>query len=444
MELRDYQKRALQFLEQNDCFGLFLDMRLGKTLPVIRRAQSFAGRVLVVSDNSALLTWERQLRGEGQMFVNLQGSRQVRINMLQNLKGVKWVLLNKEAHRAIPEIARLTWDCVVLDESPFIKNPRSAVTKFYLRNFRAVPHRYILTGTPNPESDFDFVCQMLFLRGEFMGCKDFWTWRIRYCRPVVFSWELRSEHRERFANEIKTYSYSLTRKDAGVLVGKRVKRVKFCELSPTATRTYCNIETNFELEAKGKTISTVWKMVQFLWLRQLASGIVPESSTFCKHKASLCCDLLQNELSKEPVIVWFAFRRSLRVMQLMLKRHGIRCGVMHGGVVVDKRREVLKRFDEGKLNVLLIQHRIARVGVDLGRSSAAVYYDLPLSLEDFQQTRDRIVVVGKETPLLYVYLTTSGTIDEYALGVLEDKGIRSQAMFRTEVLRRVLHAKEGK
>ena len=161
--LRLYQRVMLQYCLSVQNPALFVQMRLGKTLVTIRSIRIRQGRkILIVAPYSALYSWSIELELEQeQNTIELYGSRNERLQVLDDQYATgKWFLLNKEGHRILPEIADFSFDIVVIDESTFIKAPYSTrkgsqVTRFYCQNFRDAMHRYILTGTPAPESELD-------------------------------------------------------------------------------------------------------------------------------------------------------------------------------------------------------------------------------------------------------------------------------------------------
>jgi len=444
--MRSYQIKAAKRLLKDKQFALFFEMRLGKTLPVIRALRNIEGNKLVVAENSALFSWEKELEREGQKYVRLTGTKTQRLSALN--VAARWFLLNKEGHRAIGEqLLSRKWSAVVLDEATFIKNPRACVTRFFLRGFKNVPFRIILTGTPNAESDLDVVCQMLFLRGSFMGCDNFWKWRAKYCGQYGFKWIVRRDVYPRFKQAVHAFSFSLSRKDAGVKISKPVKEVRMCEMNSAALRLYAEIEKDYEftLQRNGEVYSTQWATGKNLWLRQVCSGLIPtridengveHTSRFAfEHKSKELLSLLKGELSGQPVVVWFGFIASLKHAHALLSRDGIRAACIYGDITTEERRKLFNTF--GKVyDVLLIQHRCGRVGVDLSISDTAIYYDVPYSLEDYKQSRERIMMPGKTRPVLYVYLTVPDSLDARMVEGLSVKGFKSQRLFNYAVLRR--------
>jgi hypothetical protein len=143
MDLMKHQREALERFSRSDELALFFDMRLGKTLTTYHwvKARRFRD-VLVIAPLSAHEGWHDL-----------------------GFDPVTYQKLVKD-----PSIYKMRWDCVVLDESTMIKNPRSKAAKVAQRHLARARGRAILTGIPTPEKLMDAYMQMAFLRGgTFMG-----------------------------------------------------------------------------------------------------------------------------------------------------------------------------------------------------------------------------------------------------------------------------------
>jgi len=88
---------------------------------------------------------EDELTAEGWNWENICPlSKTKRVDALNRFES-EWTLANKEAWLSIgSQVAEKPWDAVVADESHFLKNPRAKVTKYFLKSFGMVPHRWVL------------------------------------------------------------------------------------------------------------------------------------------------------------------------------------------------------------------------------------------------------------------------------------------------------------
>jgi SNF2 family DNA or RNA helicase len=403
--------------------AMFVEMRLGKCLVTIRRCKLYKPldpirglRVLIVAPNSALGSWETELALENEKNVfTLSGSHADRLANLNyamessfHLGEPTWVLMNKEGFLVIPEIANKTWDAVVVDESTFIKNPKAKVTQFFLRNFRKVAHRWILTGTPNPESDLELWPQFAFLDGEAFGYRNFWDWRAKEFQQTStgFDWRPKLETRKRIERDVSVRAHVLRRRDAGVEPTKE----HICRelvLPPEVRRIYDHIESDYE-SVSGQT--THWNVVKYDWVRQLCGGF-HEGQLIWDGKIQEVLSLLTGELKGEQVVIWFHYNAELHAVENALHDARIPCTKMTGATSRESREDRRKRWASGEFHVILVQQAVAQTGMDLSKADTAIYYSESPSLLASKQTEDRILSLAKNTSLLYLYLTVKDSVD---------------------------------
>ena len=399
--------------------ALFIEMRLGKTLIPIRRSKMYTPRdpllglrCLVVAPNSALSSWVDELEEEGETFILPDGSSLERLVTIAGSKA-KWVLLNKEAFLSIPEIAEVNWDVIVLDESIFIKNPKAKVTKFFLKNFRDVPHRWILTGRPNPSSDLDFFTQLVFLDGEAFGCTNFWRFKTKYFRKEVYSFDWVPYPRTAgiIRREVARRALVIRRKDVSMDVPKVFEKRKLV-LPPALRRAYKLLEKDYVLEYEGKEVSkTVYAPVALQQLRQLCGGSINKEFKW-EGKIDEILSLLEGELAGEKVVVWFNYNHEINRVYEALTDCGFNCTIINGKVKVKERLLRQKLFNKGNLQVALVQIAVAKSGVNFSGADTAIYYSPVYGTDPWIQSQDRILAVEKKGPLLLISLLVENTVDE--------------------------------
>jgi SNF2 family DNA or RNA helicase len=424
-----------------------MEMRLGKTLVAIRRCllykptnPSIGLRILVVAPSSALPDWETELRTERQKdVVYLQGSRENRLDLLTEEH--RWNLINKEGWMVVPEIADVEWDAVIIDESTVIKNVRSQITKFYLNNFQDVPHRWALSGLPNPESDLEFWAQMAWLDGGWaFGSGNFYAFRNTWFDKERwgYGWIPKKGVLQDMHDEVGQRAFVMTRQEAGLDVPKVYER-RYLELPSKLRRAYTTAEKEFLLEYKDRVKdSTFNRIVTYTWCRQMCSGFIGKRRVWSGKEKELL-DLLQGNLSRQAVVVWFAYNRELSRAMRALHKAGIKADAMVGTISKKRRKNTQRAFQRGRFRVLCAQIKCADRGVNLSRASAAIYYSNSPSCEQRVQTEDRILKAGEDDPLLYIDLVVQGTVDEDLSLSLRGKKERSQRALNRALMARFRH-----
>lgn len=539
--------------------ALLVEMRLGKSLVVIRRIAIDRGRrILVVAPNSALDSWEDELAAERQTYVRVTGDRSQRLAKLRS--PFRWYLLNREAWRTLPEIAgrdlcatcggqgrrrstlgldvvdkryapydvditrsgkwgnpfrigvdgdRATviqmyraylltkpnlledlhelankrlgcvcaprpchgdvlrelvrrnvksswcrscdgrgygpvvrksgWEHVVVDES-FLRNPQAKITQFYLSSFRDVQHRWLLTGLANPESRLDYWSQFAWLDGHFLGFSSYWAYRAKCFVPgsYGYGWTPTPDAAQAIDREVGRRAYVLTRKAAGCESTKVYER-RTLELPSKLRSVYDHTEAEFvRILSSGEEQETNFATTRWVWLRQLCGGIC-DGRIVWKDPYIELVDLLSGELRNEQVVVWFAFVKEIETAQAFLtkSRPTKSCRFLHGKVKQDTRRSIQRSFRDGATRILLIQEDLGKTGINLGKADTAIYFSNSPSFDARSQSEDRILLIDKPGPLLYIDMIVKDTVSEDIRSVLTMKRWKSSASIRRAVLERM-------
>lgn len=439
-QLRPYQEEAVAYAARVNNPALYLDMRLGKTLTLIRavQARNDIRTVLVIAPLSVLEVWKDELDAEGFDATLLRPGTRFRNGgssgfLLPAVAGARsplcWFVTNYEYVLANKDLARAPWDAVVLDESTRIRNPRTKTTKLVLRNFRQAKMRAVLSGYPAPQSPLDYVTQLIFLNGKCLGYDSYWKFRQYYCYLAGFDWLLTPRGRERLAKEVSAKCFTLSRKDAE-LDNQKIYERRYVDMSPEQARQHRKALEDWETDYE----QTAWSVVVSGWLARIAGGFAPDGSqltTDAKLRELEC--VLRGDLAGDQVVCLCRYRAELRAIWSLLKDLAIPAVWVEGGVPRPERVRRLAKFRDGKARVMVAQVQTVRFGLDFSNADAMVFYSNTFSIEDRKQTEERLTRVGKRSPNLYIDLVTRGSIDEDLVEALRDKSL-SEAAFRKRVM----------
>ncbi len=399
-------------------YAWFVQMRLGKTLAFIRRFWR-KKNILMIAPKTALIPWEQELKTEGKKYKVLLGPMDDR---RRRLVGKGYRLINPEGVKALAnELDAIPWDVVGVDESVFLKEPRSQITKTMLKLFRDVPRRMIMTGLQNPEGPENYVCPMIWLVGEFMGCTNFWQFRIRFMRPAGFGWVLKKGVWQKMKKEIRKNAMFLTRKDVKMDV-KEVVETRYVEMSPPQRKAYKELKKSFAFSLDpGHKEETKWAPVRYLGLSRLASGIY-KGRIINEAKLKELVKLLRTELRKDQVVIWVKHTDQGKAVLRALRRAEIKSERIYGGTRHSDRKRRIRRFRRGALRALVLQFKVGKYALDLSCASTNIYFTLPESLDDYEQTKNRVVDLSRKL-VLNLHICTRGTVDEERSEALCDKKI---------------------
>lgn len=425
--LLQHQRNALDWASTRLRVALFMEMRLGKTRVAIHWAEQHKGPKLVVCPLSVLPVWESELAICGLEGVSARGFR----GIFPQERGLGWFLINYELLRRNPELLSMGWQCIILDESPVIKNPRAKITKI-LSSDRVmhIPCRAILTGLPAPEGPQDYFTQFRFLLDRFMGCDTFWKWKYRHTRTREYSnFEMYQSSFDELREEVKANSYRLTRKQAGI-GGKKIYSKRFVDLPPKLEKVYRIAKREYTFDDQEYNLTMV---VRHLLHRMAGGALAPVQSY---HKVQEIYALLRGELREQQVVIWCAFLSEIKMLKESLARLGTTVAVIRGATPKGLRELRRKQFQRGRLQILICQTRCARYGLDMSSASAAIYFSNLWGWDDRRQSEDRVIHPLKKEPSLIIDIVARGTIDEDIIKALQTKKVTSGSVFR-DIARKV-------
>ena len=417
----------LSYMYQVQHAALFVDPRIGKTLPVCMRIKQFwppIGFCLIAGPYSCLYGWETTLRSIGEEdVVYLIGKRAKRLERLQNR--TRWCLINKEGWDYLREIADVKWDAVVVDESTFLKNPRSKVSSFFVREFRDARFRAVLSGTPAPESELEYYQQLRFLDRTLIHEDNYYRWRDRHFVQSARSrrWYIQSAYREALGHVLARSCLFIKRSD--LRSNEKVYLVRKVPMPPKLRERYRTVEEEFVLEVPelGEEKRTIWPMQRYIWLRNLCAGVV-DGKLLWDRKIRDLIEYLDTELHGQKAVVWCSFIQEIRVITRLL---GSRSAPIYSGVSPAQRESIRRDFQQDKLQWIVAQPETFRHGTDLSAADSAHYFSTPTGLETRQQTEDRLINLDLERVALYVDWVVEDSVEESILESLRRKE-RSNAM----------------
>ena len=406
--LRPYQVQGVNYLIEHPKGALFWEMRLGKSLTCIRfvKVKRAIQRVLVVAPYSAFDGWRSDLTDEKQVFTELT----IHNNSIDTK--AKWFLTNKENHLSM-EIPKF-FDLIILDESTFIKNPKSEVSKFYTKNFQNVKYKIILSGTPAPEDEMDYFQQLYFLNPDILGYKDYWHFRHEACSQSGYDYVLKPETKILLTKKLAENCSYLKRKEVS-LGGEKIYEKIICVMDKETQVAYNTLEKDFMVETPTINIKTMFAGAKFSYLRQLCGGFA-NGNLVSGHKTKTLFKLLDNELKGQSVVIWAQFLTEIEHLSTLL-----RAPFICGDVSQDQRSSIRNQFQAGQIRYLVAQPECWKYGTNLSNADAMVYYSAPTSALTRQQSEDRTLDIQKNNSCLIIDLVTQNTVDEDILVSLHKK-----------------------
>jgi hypothetical protein len=449
------QVKLCRWAKRRRAIPVWMSMRLGKTLAAKRWAQTRPGarHTLVVAPLAALPGWRRELLADGEpehSIADLSTSRSGdRLEAVERAadEGARWFLVNPRKltvtgqrtrggkPKAVPSrLSLVPWDAVLFDESTTIRSPRAQVTRVAIDWLSRATYCACLSGLPNPESSQDFVTQMLFLFGEFMGHRSFWTWRQEFMRASdCGGWEVEWKARGAIRAEVRRLSFVMSKSEAGI--GSRLMReTRYVSLPARVAREIRSAQRDMEI---GDQLTNC-VLESMTWQAQLAGGRFPhDPALHHDRKLRELVYLATGELSQEPLVVAARFTAELVAARDALERAGVSTVLVHGGARGD-----LGLFRSGEARALVCQPKVLQMGVDLSTSSTMICLSRWWDHEVNAQFEERTEHPSKKEPRLVVDIVAQDTIDEDVVEALSDKESEARS-FTREFLGKIRERAKG-
>lgn len=417
--LYSYQKDVVNKALNKDGYGIFSDTGTGKCNMSLEIAKHI-GKTLVICPLSVIETaWIDDCHKfyPDLTIVNCHGnSKKERIDKLNQDADI--YVMNYESFKILKnQIREKKFDCMIVDESSVMKNMTSQITNDILSMIDVIPRRYVLSGTPNPNSNLELFPQMKFALPDLFG-NSYYGWQATYFHQDMANphyWYQTDEDKEKLFSRLSEGCIFLKKEDC-VDLPPKVFEVRQYNLTKEQKKYYDNmlqdIRDNINEWSKFEFTAKLMK------LREITSGFVinkDESvSEFETAKDNILSDTLDEIGEDKQVIIWCQFQHEIN-----------RLAEEYNGVAltskIKDRDNIIRQFKEGKIKRLFTHPKLLGKGLTFTNCTYNIYYSLSFSYEEFRQSQDRIHRIGQENKCTYIILQGKDTIDNRIYNCLQRK-----------------------
>jgi SNF2 family DNA or RNA helicase len=426
--LHPYQKRVVEKAMTASCLGLLMDMGLGKTVTALTIISKLKGKTLIIGPKAVVKNvWQQEAakwKHTSQLnFALMVGTPAERLKALQsksdvyliNVENVPWLFEQKN----LPN-----WTTLVVDESSRFKNPSSKRWKSLKSVLKSFTNRLILTGTPTPKSYLDLWCQVGILDlGQRLG-KSMTSYKEKFFVPdskdrrtgIVWSWKLREGAKKEIDALLADICISL-RKEDYLTMPERQDITHAIAWDKRGKEVYNTMRKDAVAEVDGDTLTAVSAGVLTGKLLQITSGEIYNEDGGITEVHTEKMDYMVDMVDEDtPTIVFYNFKHSLTRLKAAFPK----------AVVMDPNDPtMIKRWNDGKINMLLCHPKSAGIGLNLqcnvSDTAQVVWFDLPWSSEDYLQANARLFRQGQTKPVVIHHLCMEKSIDNQVMDVLQLK-----------------------
>ncbi|MFD5709211.1 DEAD/DEAH box helicase [Streptomyces pharetrae] len=434
-ELRDYQRRGLNWLARTTSLGLGCcladDMGLGKTITLIslhlhrQTDPAAAGPTLVVCPTSLMGNWQREIEkfAPGTPVRRFHGARRD----LDDLADGEFVLTTYGTMRLdTRRLAQVPWGLVVADEAQHVKNPYSATARA-LRTIGARA-RVALTGTPVENNLSELWAILDWTTPGLLGRLG--TFRARYAQAVESGRDPAAA--ERLSRLVRPFLLRRRKSDPGIApeLPPKTETDRAVSLTPEQTGLYeavvretlAEIAGADDMARRGLIVKLLTSLKQICnhpaqYLKEERPRIAGRSG-----KLELLDELLDTILAEEAgVLVFTQYVAMARLIERHLSARGVPSQFLHGGTPVPEREAMVRRFQDGEVPVFLLSLKAAGTGLNLTRAEHVVHYDRWWNPAVEAQATDRAYRIGQTRPVQVHRLIAEGTIEDRIADMLSRK-----------------------
>lgn len=444
IQLRDYQRRAINFALQNKATYMMVDVGLGKTAIALKVAQKLKVEYKIPTMvwaplRVAYMTWPDEIKKwtPDLKYVVMHGDLKNATLKLKrdiyiiNYEGLPWFY--EQARQGKFPLRKFF---MIWDESSMLKDHRTKRWKTFANKMYPIysQYRMHLSATPATEG-LQFLWAQYFLldNGRRLG-QNYYSFFGKYFDQNQYSYEVKPKPfaEKQIYRRIQDLTFRLDAKDYKLFKDPVYVQSKV-QLPLNLRKQYEELEKDFVLEFKEEDIlveadtsaNLSSKLQQFIQGALYYAGNKGDRRVKSIHtvKAEALRELVETAQG-DPILCPIQFRFEYDQLCKVFKKQ---IPIIAGQTNAAQSVAYARMWNEGKLPLLLCHPRSLRYGLNLQEvGHLIVWYGLPWSLEDYIQLNGRLARSGQKRVVTINHLVMSRTLDEVIMSVLQNKDATQQ------------------
>lgn len=436
LTLRDYQKEDIEFLSNRNTAGCFNEQRTGKTPVAIHTMlQKGVTRTLVLCPSSAVYPWaDEWTRWSKQPAISVVGTPAKQRRLIEawetgalicSYDSVKSTLRHEGT---LPLILSKNPQGIICDEAHRFKTTNTAIAKAVFTTI-SIPHRLALTGTPAPGKPEEIYSILYWLDPKrwpsyWSFIKEyFYTYKAKGAQGHTYLQVLgfkrgKDLELQRYLNQISTQ-----RKRAEVMpwLPEKDRQDIRLPLTDKQTKYLKELENYFETSDNTNSVTTMGILDRLIRYRQICLspqlvGLSGESP-----KVDWILSYLK-DYPDTPTILFTKFTSFIKLLKPLLEKNKIMFGEIIGETPIAQRAKAVSDFQNGKINLLLLNIDAGKEALTLDRGECIIFTDQYPPAADIQQAEDRFIATTQERankPHRIIRLMMKDSYDEQIYKLVE-------------------------
>lgn len=432
-----HQVETAEFLLKNSRGYVFNDMGTGKTMSALWAADwlienGYVKQVLIVAPLSTLQSvWLNELKSTFKHRSSIIAHGKNAEHKIKAIRsGANFIIINHDGVKSYKaELEAVGFRLVIIDELTAFKNHKSERWKAAKVICDKAYGVWGMTAEPTPNSPVEAFGQARLVNDKNPHLPKY----ITKFRDMV---------------EYKVSMFvSLPKDDADKTVFKvmqpaiRFERDKCvdipdCQLidlevpmTAQQTKAYEEMRKEMVVEYEKGDITSSNAAVKLVKLLQISCGWIKTDDGEIyelnpETKLEAAYDIFLNA-HKNKLVIASAFRASIYGITKFFRDKGVKAECIHGSVKQEDRAKYIDDFQNGDLQVLVLQPQAASHGITLTAASTLLWYNLIPSGETYNQMNGRISRIG-QTHKQTIYHLISSKAEAHIRKILAGKGIMSK------------------
>ena len=411
-----HQKETSDFLSRRRKAFCFNEQGTGKTASVIWSADYLMKlgkikRVLVICPLSIMKSaWQQDMF----KFAMHRSCSVAHGDSKQRKKiiaaGSEFVVINFDGLAVVKdEIIKGGFDLIVVDEANAYKNPMTNRWKVLRDVAASAKGLWMLTGTPAAQSPLDAYGLAKLVNPDNTP-KYYGQFRDQVMYKVTqFKWVAKPGSQDTVHQVLQPAIRFERNQCLDLPPVTHVERE--APLTPQQEKYYRLLKDKMTMVADGESVTAVNAATNINKLLQISGGAVyTDTGEVVEFDVSnrLNAVLEVIEESSHKVLVFVPFTHTIELLKATLDKHGVSNDVINGKVSVNKRSDIVTRFQNNPdPYVLIIQPQAASHGLTLTAANTIIWYAPVTSVETYLQANARINRPGQHNPMTIVHIKGS-------------------------------------
>lgn len=418
IKLFEHQTKALEETSDQNRVAYYHDMGLGKTFTGSEKMMSFGGKVnLVICQKSKIDDWVEHFYKNYPSSIGLYDLTEkdsigcfIDWSKSHTVVGV----INYDLIFRRPELLKIHFDTIMLDESSIIQNRTSKRSKAILK--LDADNVVLLSGTPTG-GRYERLWSQIKLLGwnisEELFFKQYVIFHYEddegFPRRVIDGYKnvdrLKAKLREHGAHFLKT--------EEVINLPEQV----FQEIRVPVSKEYKTFDKKRIITVENKEFIGDTSLTNDLYKRMLCG-------VYNKEKLKAFRDILES--TDDRLIVFYNWNDELNELLEICDESERRASVVNG------QTKDLTNYEEYESSVTFIQYQAGSMGLNLQKSNKIVYFTPPTMSELFEQSKKRTHRIGQARSCFYYMLIARNSVEERIYKRLKERKDYTDYLFEEE------------